>query len=235
MVEALVARLDAAKESIYLYAMRHTRFMREALARGWQRLRRPAEILSLLIGILAMFGLPTTIGFLPDSGVVDLALGFLLVGAVLLFEGGFQLWHEAQHDNEQAAALRETSEGWREELTHFLEVRSVARPVIEEGVGRTKEIFARRMAGLESLPPPPRDEEGRRLAAAHDRETVGLYLERFAGPGAALFDAFVRRESLVGGENDREKVRSPRNFAQIDDAARLIQAGEWADLRWKRS
>jgi hypothetical protein len=212
-------------------------FLRMAFQHGWSRVRHPAENLSLVLTLLAAFGLPTTIGLMRDAGVVGLAIG-LATGVVgLVFEGSFQLWSAANADDRQAAELRAACEHWRAEVEHFTEIRNAARPPVPERPSDARRNLSRRVAGLDPLPEPDvqDDRAAREAADAYDRETVSRYIAEFARPGEALFNALVRRGSLAGQDRDRDLVRSPRTCDQIGEALRIIQMGEWGDLRWSPS
>jgi hypothetical protein len=214
--------------------MHRLAFLRMAFEHGWSRVRHPAENLSLVLMLLAAFGLPTTIGLLRDAGVVGLAIG-LAAGIVgLVFEGSFRLWSAANADDHQAAELRAACEHWRKEVEHFMEIRDAERPPVPKRPNHARRNLSRRVAGLDPLPEPDGQDDcaAREAADAHDRETVGQYIAKFARPGEALFNALVQRGSLTGLDRDRDLVRSPRTRDQIGEALRIIQMGEWGDLRW---
>lgn len=90
----------------------------------------------------------------------------------------------------------------------------------------------RKQARLSPLPEPANDPEAKKAAELHDRETVSQYLARFAIEGEVLFDALVARRTLGGQDRDRNFIRHPRNLHQIREALRIIELGEWGDLRW---
>jgi hypothetical protein len=209
-------------------------FLRVAFQHGWSRVRHPAENLSLVLTLLAAFGLPTTFGLLRDAGVAGLVIGLAVCGAGIVFEGAFQLWSIASDDDRQAGKLRAACEDWRAEVEHFLEIRTAARPPVPERPSNARPNFAQRISGLDPLlePDDQDDRSAREAADAHDRETVSQYIAKFARPGEALFDALVQRGTLVGRDPDRDVVRSPRTCDQISKAVGVIEMGEWGDLRW---
>jgi len=213
--------------------MNRLAFVRAALAYGWGRVRHPAESVSLLLALLALFGLPTTLGFLRDSGLAGLVTG-IAVGAIgLFFEGAFQLWRLSKADDKQARQLRAGCEAWRAGVQHLLDVRAASRPPTADQTRSARADLARRQAGLPRLPPEPPDEPAARQAVeSHDRETVSQYLSDFAISGEILFDALVARQSLRDLDRNRSLLRHPKSIAQVDEAVRTIQLGEFADLRW---
>jgi len=71
--------------------MNRLAFVRADLPHGWGRVRHPAESASLLLALLALFGLPTTLGFLHDSGLAGLGIGIVVDVIGLFFEGAFQI------------------------------------------------------------------------------------------------------------------------------------------------
>lgn len=215
-------------------AMHRLGLLRMAFGRGWSQVRHPVENLSLVLALLAAFGLPTTIGLLRDAGVVGLVVGLAAGVAALVFEGSFQLWSTANADDRQAAELRAACEHWRAEVEHFVEIRTAERPPVPERPRDARRNLSRRVAGLDPLPEPDGqdDRAAREAADAHDRETVSQYIAKFARPGEALFDALVQRRSLTGLDRDRDLVRSPRTCDQIKKAMGVIEMGEWGDLRW---
>lgn len=161
-------------------------------------------------------------------------IGLVVCGAGLVFEGAFQLWSVASADDRQAAKLRAACEDWRAEVEHFLEIRSAARLPALERPSNARRNLAQRVAGYDPLPEPTGqdDRAAREAADAHDREAVSQYIAQFARPGEMLFDALVQRGTLAGRDRDRVLVRSPRTADQIGEALRVIEMGEWGDLRW---
>lgn len=198
---------------------------------GWSRVRHPLDNLGLAVTLLAAFGLPTTLGFAQEAGLPGLAAGVFLGIVALVLEGAFELWFVADQDDRQAVRLRMACEAWRGEVEHFMEVREAARPPVPDHAARQRSNLARRLYGAPEIS--AEDERGAKQAAeAHDRETVSLYIERFAKLGLELFTALVDHEALAGKDGDRDCVRSPQSPGQVDRAIHLIRLGEWDDLRW---
>jgi hypothetical protein len=212
--------------------MNRLTFFRAALTHGWGRVRHPVENVSLLLALVALFGLPTTLGFLRDSGLAGLGAGCAIGAVALFFEGAFQLWRLSKADDEQARRLRSSCESWRAAVQHLLDVRAASRPPIPDRGRDARADLVRKQAGLPLLPEPPDDPEARKAAELHNRETVSRYLSDFGISGERLFDALVARQSLRDLDRNRNLVRHPKTIAQIDEAVRIIQLGEFGDLRW---
>jgi hypothetical protein len=211
--------------------MQRIAFLRMAARRGWSAVRHPVENISLLVALLAAFGLPTTIGVLKDAGLWGLAIGAAAGLAALVLEGAFRIWREADREDREASEVRALCREWRERVENFMEVRDAKRPLIPEGPS-AKSQLARKVARLDPLPVPDTS-EARAAAEVFDRETVSEYLATYAKPGLELFEELVRRGALAGLDRDRDAVRSPRSCSQIRDAVFTMHMAEFDDLRLK--
>lgn len=196
-------------------------------------LRHPVENVGLTLGVLAVFGLPTTIGLVRGAGLVGLVVGVVLALIAVTLEGAFQLWREVDRRDRIVDAFYASFATWYAEVERFLESREAARPPIP----KDNRNLARRLAEIqvkgkaEVEPIDTAIKAATEAAEAHDRETVSLYIEMYRDRGLALYDALVNMGVLVKDDGKRKRVRTPQSKYDISDARQTIWLGGESDLR----
>jgi len=204
-----------------------------AAKRGWKVLRHPVENFGLALSVLALFGLPTTVGLLRGAGIAGLAIGVAVSILMVLLEGAFQLWRDIDRRERAVDAFYGAFSTWHSEVKRFLEVREAARPPIPQ-VGRT---FSQRVAEVQArgkpTPPPPSDPsaiEAKRAAETHDRETVSIYIDKYRDQGLRLYDTLVNLEVLVQDAGTRKRIQFPKDKYDITHTMHIVWLGAESDL-----
>jgi hypothetical protein len=211
--------------------MERLRYFTGAAKRGWRVLRHPAENLGLALGVLAVFGLPTTVGVVRGSGVAGLLAGLALSLIGVTLEGAFQLWRGVDHRDRIVDAFYASFATWYGEVERFLESREAARAPIPNGHLRLRlaQIQVKGKATVEPID--TKISEATAAAEAHDRETVSIYIDKYRDRGLALYDALVKMGVLKEDDTKREQVRAPKSKFAITDAKATIWLGAESDLR----
>jgi hypothetical protein len=194
-----------------------------AARRGWKVLRHPVENLGLALSVLALFGLPTTIGLLRGAGIAGLAIGVGVSALAVLVEGSFQLWRDIDRRQRAVDAFYGAFSTWESDVKRFLEAREATRPPVPEDKLKVR-------GRITPSPPAPYSSQAKRAAEAHDRETVGLYIEKCRDQGLRLYDTLVSLGVLVQDDGTRKRIRSPKDKYDITHAMRIVWLGADSDL-----
>ena len=212
--------------------MNRLTFFRAALTHGWGRVRHPVENVSLLLARVALFGLPTTLGFLRDSGLAGLGAGIAIGAVALFFEGAFSFGGYPRPTMNRPASFEPAANPGARPSNISLMCGLRAGPRSQTVAAMLGPLWsASRQDSRCCRNPPTIPRPERQLNGTTERRLAGTCLT-FAISGERLFDALVARQSLRDLDRNRNLIRHPKNIAQIDEAVRIIQLGEFGDLRW---
>lgn len=189
------------------------RFWKLAVWEGWRWLSGVTDSLSRVLFLLALFGVPTAGAALLDLGWVAVAVGLVVVVAVALGEGAYQVWSGFAIDlgrrgieDQDNAAFRQECFAWIGRVEKCLAARDALSP--------SQPKFGTALQGGRNI-------QAREVGEALERETVSIYIERHWDDAIALFERLVSGGYI--GEKGGMRLRSPKSRWDIDDSIRTIQ------------